>query len=201
MAMSHRKSWLALLAVASFVLPSCQEDGNFCVLGYTTKPNYDPNIHTIHVPIFENNVPGDSITRGMEFQLTEAVVRDINLMTPFRVVSMREPADTELKGTIVNYTKTVINRNQLNELREAENALAVELIWRDLRTGEILSRPRRLAPPPPLPEDAPPPPPPSVQVISLANFIPEIGQSGTSARKVAIDRMAVQIVSMMETPW
>ena len=138
----------------------------------------------------------------MEFQLTEAVVRDINLMTPFRVVSPSEPADTELKGTIVNYTKTIINRNQLNEIREAENALAVELVWRDLRTGEILSRPRRLTPPPPLPPTRrrlrrrlP------VQVISLANFIPEIGQSGTSARKVAIDRMAVQIVSMMETPW
>jgi len=200
--MSHRNRWLALLAVACFVLPSCQEDGNFCVLGYTTKPNYDPNIHTIHVPIFENNVQGDSITRGIEFQLTEAVVREINLKTPYRVVSPREPADTELKGTIVNYTKTIINRNQLNEIREAENALTVELVWRDLRTGEILSRPRRLTPPPPLPPDAAPPlPPPPVQVISLANFIPEIGQSGTSARKVAIDRMAVQIVSMMETPW
>jgi hypothetical protein len=200
--MSQRNCWLSLLAVASFVLPSCQEDGNFCVLGYTTKPNYDPNIHTIHVPIFENNVQGDSITRGMEFQLTEAVVREINLKTSFRVVSPREPADTELKGTIVNYTKTIINRNQLNEIREAENALAVELVWRDLRTGEILSRPRRLTPPPPLPPDAAPPlPPPPVLVVSLANFIPEIGQSGTSARKVAIDRMAVQIVSMMETPW
>jgi hypothetical protein len=193
---------LALLAVFCFVLPSCQENGNFCVLGYTTKPNYDTNIHTIHVPIFENNVQTDSIIRGMEFQLTEAVVREIQLKTPYRVVSMREPADTELKGTILNYSKAVINRNQLNEIREAENVLVVELVWRDLRTGEILSRPRRNVPPPPLPPDAPPPPPPPpVQVVSLANFIPEIGQSATTARKQAIDRMAVYIVSMMELPW
>src|SRR5258708_2726863 len=130
---------LALLGVLCLVLPSCQEDGHFCILGYTTKPNYDPNIHTIHVPIFENNVQGDSIIRGMEFQLTEAVVREIHLKTPYRVVSPGEPADTELKGRIVNYSKAVINRNQLNELREAENTLVVELVWRDVRTGEILS--------------------------------------------------------------
>src|SRR5438552_11952886 len=88
--MSRKNYCLAVLAVVCLALPSCQEDGHFCVLGYTTRPNYDPNIHTIHVPIFENNVQGDSIIRGMEFQLTEAVVREIQLKTPYRVVSTSE---------------------------------------------------------------------------------------------------------------
>jgi hypothetical protein len=197
--MSHKKCWLGLLAAVCLALPACQEDKDFCIFGYTTKPNYDTSIHTVRVPIFQNNVPGDSVTRGIEFSLTQAVVRDIELMTPYKVVGPNEPADTELTGTITSYTKILLNRNQLNEVREGENDLVVALVWRNLNTGEILSKPRRLAP---LPPDAPPPkePPPAI-VFASGDFIPELGQTTTTSRQQAVDKMAVEIVSMMESPW
>jgi hypothetical protein len=40
-----------------------------------------------------------------------------------------------------------------------------------------------------------------VVVTSIANFIPELGESITTAQKRNVDRLAVQIVSMMEKPW
>ena len=43
-----------------------------------------------------------------------------------------------MTGTIVAVRKSLLNRNQLNEVREAENVLTVEIIWKDLRTGKIL---------------------------------------------------------------
>jgi Lipopolysaccharide-assembly len=184
------------------LLPSCAWDGNFCLFGYTTKPNYDTGIHTVRVPIFKNV----TFYRGLEFELTQAVVREIEAKTPYKIVGEGCAADTELTGTIVNVTKTILNRNQLNEVREAETLLGAEIVWRDLRTGEILSRPRtgRDAPlplPPDLPPGAPLPKPPVMLVTSLGHFVPEIGQSITTAHQENADRLAIQIVSMMEKPW
>jgi hypothetical protein len=191
-----------LTAVSALLLSSCEGGGNFTILGYTTKPNYDPNIHTVYVPIFKNL----TLRRGLEFDLTQAVVRQINAATPFRVVSDRDAADTELIGTIISYNKNILNRNQLNEVREAETTLAAEVIWKDRRTGECLSRPRRgpgAPPPPPLdaPPDTKPPATPPVLVQSIAGFIPELGGSLTTAEQQNVRRWAVQIVSMMEVPW
>jgi hypothetical protein len=40
-----------------------------------------------------------------------------------------------------------------------------------------------------------------VQVQALTTFIPEIGSSLSTAEKEMVDKVAVQIVSMMEKPW
>jgi hypothetical protein len=185
-----------VLAAVAVLLPSCGWDGQLCILGYTTRPNYDAGIHTIHVPIFKNY----TYIRELEFDLTRAVIREIEARTPFKVVSEGCPADTELTGTIITLNKTVINRTQLNEVREAQTVLGVEIIWRDLRTGEVLSQPRPKSDPdsPPPPPEGPPKP---LLVQSLATYIPELGGSTTTSLQQNVNRMAVQIVSKMELPW
>jgi hypothetical protein len=246
---------MGLLALA---LPACESGGNFTILGYTTKPNYDDHIHTVYVPIFKNL----TFYRNVEFDLTQAVVREIEAKTPYKVISDRDRADTELLGTIAAITKNILNENQLNEVREAETVLTVQLTWRDLRTGELLSQPRKPGDQPPLylppgttpaggplqptvispptqpqqmtmaaadntPPGAdgdtlpaptplggatpppgsipapgrPPAPPPFITVTSTANFITELGGSMTSSMNDNVNRLAVQIVSMMEKPW
>jgi hypothetical protein len=81
--------------------------------------------------------------------------------------------------------------------------MTVEIYWRDLRTGEVLSQPKRKLPALPPLGDAPPnPPKPGPAVVSsVASFVPEVGQSITTARQDNVKRLAVQIVSMMEKPW
>jgi hypothetical protein len=81
--------------------------------------------------------------RGLEMDLTRAVVREIEAKTPYKVVNNCDEADTELLGTIVSVNKALVNINQENEVREAEMTLGVEVIWRDRRTGDILSKPTR----------------------------------------------------------
>src|SRR3974377_1913889 len=103
-----------LLLLTCLPLASCDNGGHFTVLGYTTKPNYDPCIKTVYVPIFENK----TFHRGLEFDLTKAVTKEIEWKTPFKVVSDRSKADTELTGSIAAYNKNILNRNQLNEIRE-----------------------------------------------------------------------------------
>jgi len=215
-----RRGFLLGLAGVALGLPACSQDGHFTVLGYTTKPNYNTEFHTVHVPIFKNL----TMRQNLEFDLTREVIRQIQLKTPYRVVSCWKDADTELTGTITLATKSILNRNQLNEIREAETSLVVELVWRDLKTGEILSKPKKegeapvntqipgipaitghpddftmFTPPPPAPGD------PKVSAVvlarSLAHFIPELGESITTAQQKNIQRLATQIVSLMECAW
>jgi hypothetical protein len=197
-----RLGGLTLLAMAATLLSGCGSwDGNFCVLGYTTRPMYDVGIRSVRVPIFKNL----TTYRGMEYELTRAVIREIESKTPYKVVQCAEAADTELIGTIVTFTKNVTNINQLGENRSAETTLSVEVVWRDLRAGmagAILSQPL-----PGKPGDAPAPLPavgavaPPVLIQSVADFAPEIGESFATAQQQNIDRLALRIVYAMEKPW
>jgi hypothetical protein len=220
------RQWMVLpFALAAVALSGCESSGHFTVLGYTTRPNYDTCIHTVYVPTFTSDVMIDSTRRTLHITLTEAVIREIEAKTPYKVVSNRALADTELSGNIIALTKNLLNRNQLNEIREAETVLTVGIIWKDLRSGEILSQPRKgpttlptpgipaldipdvtgLAPPPPPPPVLPGQPSPreamQTVVAGLGDYIPELGQSNTTAYQQAINRLAVQIVSLMEKPW
>ena len=48
-----------------------------------------------------------------------------------------------LSGKILSLNKAILNRTQTNEVREAETTLAVEVVWKNARSGEVLSRPQR----------------------------------------------------------
>lgn len=132
---------LALATVA--VLPSCATwDGHFDVLGYSTKPNYDTRFRTVRVPVCKNHTYWTvTPVPGMEMDLQRALVREIQTKTPYRI--KQEDADTELAVTIVNFQKNLLNFTPFNTVREAETVMTIELFWRDLRTGEILTRSAR----------------------------------------------------------
>lgn len=201
-----------LLTGLAGLLGGCASGGHLDLIGYTTVPTYDDSIRTVYVPIFRNV----SFRRGLEFDLTRAVIREIEGKTPYRVVNCREEADTELLGKVINRRKQLVNQNQLGEVRDAEVYLGVELQWRDLRPGhlgEFLARDdsnsRREERDPLLPgldrRDPNSPhnlrnskDPHTILVQPTTHFVPELGGSVASAEKQLVDRLAVQIVSMME---
>ena len=198
--------WAAILGVLTAAVigaAGCTSDGHLNVLGYTTRPTYDPGIRTIYVPIAQNV----SYRRGLEFELTRAVVREIEWKTPLKVVSCREAADTMLEMKVINSRKLVILPNTLNEVRDADVQLFVEVVWRDLRpghVGDILTNPVRYDPNEvPLPGEAPTQAPKAVPILLTPNvtFQPELGGSLAVAHKQAVDRAAVAIISMMEQAW
>src|ERR1043166_8114321 len=141
---------LALLTLA-LELAGCPSTGHLNLFGYTTEPNYDPSIQTVYVPIAKN----DTLRRGLEFYLTQAVIHEIGSKTPFRIVSCPEGADTELDLKIATWRKNMIIATQTNQVRQGEIGLGVEVVWKDLRPGkigEVLSNPKATLPKePPLP--------------------------------------------------
>jgi hypothetical protein len=136
--MTMRLALLVSLAAGALMLPSCGWDGNFTILGYCTRPNYDPNIHSVRVNIFKNKTPFTvTPVPGMEMDLTRAIITAIEQKTPFKV---KQDADTELSGSILTLTKNTLNGNQFNYPLEVQVILTAEILWTDLRTGQVLTR-------------------------------------------------------------
>jgi hypothetical protein len=149
-----------------------------------TDSLYSPGIRTVHVPIFRSS----SFREDLAERLTEAVCKEIERKTPFKVVGTPN-ADSVLTGTLVNDEKVVDAVNRYDDPRVETFALEVQVEWRDKRGNHI----RRMEPV--LLHDT------FANLNSSANLIPEFGHStSTSSQKALVDA-SKQIVGMMEAPW
>jgi hypothetical protein len=211
---SRRSALAFLIGGGAAAATGCTHGGHLDLFGYTTTPNYDPEIQTVYVPTFKTKVLETTPYRGMEFTLTRKVDDAIESKTPMKVLSDPDGADTELQGTITGLSKLLVNRTGFNEAREIALYLTCEIVWHDLRPGhegKILTNPRnRDGTIPPFefpfdPQNPPLPPRPDtprpVQISANGRGMPEVGESSTTALQMAIDRLAVKIVSAMERPW
>jgi hypothetical protein len=151
--------------------------------GYVVGSPFGPEVRTVHVPTFTS----ESFRRGFELRLTEAVQKQIEL-TPYRL-ARGSNADTELTGRIVSVDKRLANQSKYDDPRELELSMAVEVTWKDLRSGRILAQQQ-------IPVDAL-----VAQAVVNTSFAPESGQSWATATQDAVDQLARQIVSLMEAPW
>ena len=145
---------------------------------------YPAHIRTVYVPMIDSS----SFRRNLGERLTEAVMKEIELKTPYKVVG-NPNADSVLTAHIIGDTKRLVVENRSGDPREVQVNLAVEVSWID-RRGNVLRR----AEPIPLPVEV-------TDVGGSANLIPEVGQSVATAHQQAIGRLAEQIVALMEAPW
>src|SRR5262245_4301843 len=137
-----KRLFCLLVAATALTIPACAGDGHFCLLGYSTRPNYDTRIKTISVPMVRNRTTYVvTPVVGLAQDLHRELINQIQLVTPYRVTQGNP--DTELTVSIRSVTKNLLNYTPFNTVREAELIVTVDVIWRDLHTGEILSRPSR----------------------------------------------------------
>jgi hypothetical protein len=149
--------------------------------GYTVGNGFSPDIRTVSVPIFENA----TFRRGIEVQITEAVQKEIQKRTPYRLAKGLD-ADTRLTGRIVQISKNALTENQFDDPRELQFSLMVVVKWENLRTGEILA------------QQETPLSPTAIPLTTQAEVAPEVGQSLATGTQDATDQLARQIVNMME---
>jgi hypothetical protein len=145
---------------------------------------YAPDVATVYVPMIES----DSYRRDLGERLTEAVVKEIELKTPYKVVDTPD-ADSVLSARLIRDTRRTLVENAFDDPRLLENELHAEVTWLNRRRLPIVPM-QTLALPPDL-----------VLINQTSNLIPEVGQSVASQQQQAIERLAQQIVSTMEAPW
>ena len=145
---------------------------------------YNPNIRTIYIPIIRN----ETFRHNLGVQLTEALQKEVELRTPYKVVA-NPSADSTLTCRVTAQTKRVIVEANTDEPRALENMISVELTWTD-RQGNLLME-NRFVPQGEL----------AFFFIQGSDFIPEGGQSIATSQMRAVEQLAQQIVSQMEVRW
>lgn len=145
---------------------------------------YPPNIQTVHVPVFAS----ESLRPDLGQRLTEAVIKQIELKSPFKVVG-RDRADTVLEGRIVRDSRRVLVETINDDPRDYETSIRAQVAWTS-NQGHAIQ-----------PEIVVPVPDALAEISQTTDLVPEVGQSVATAQQEAIERMAEQIVAMMEVPW
>ncbi len=146
--------------------------------GYSSKRPFDTSIETVHVEMLHSK----EFRRGLEFYLTEALVKRINMDTPYRIAD-KTSADTLFTGEILEVRQNVLGKQMDSaEPREMGTTVIMQYVWKDQRNGKILvERPR---------------------FLHMDSYIPLVGESFAKGVEVrALDRMAERIVETMETDW
>jgi len=145
---------------------------------------FRPDVRTVYLPGVQN----ETFRHDLGVRLTEALVKEIELRTPYNVVES-PTADSTLQCRIVNQTKSVLTETDTDDPRALDASILVRATWLG-RNGELLMQNRIL-------------PPGEFEVIfgQDARFVPEAGQSIDTATQEAIEDLARRIVSQMEVRW
>src|SRR5207249_271288 len=102
--------------------------------GYQTCGLYRENIRTVYIDMFQSK----EFRRGIEFQLTEALRKQIDRSTPYRNAP-RVRADTILSGEVLEWQEGTLGRDPYTDLpRETAGTLVIRFRWQDMRTGKLL---------------------------------------------------------------
>ena len=144
---------------------------------------FRPDVRTVHVPI----VHSESFRRGLGERLTEAIVKEIELRTPYKVVDAAD-ADSIFQARLIDEHKRVIAENQFDEARDIETQMILEVSWLDRQGQQLIQRSE-------IPLDE------GIYITQAASFVPEGGQSLVTAQQEVIQKLASQIVAQMELPW
>jgi hypothetical protein len=162
--------------LAPLVLGGCSTDPT---RGYAFSEPYDTDVSTVGVPIFQNQ----TFARGTEIALTDAVIKQIQQQTPWRVVSP-DRADTTLEGVITNAElRTLSDDPQTGLAQEQVYRLTIRFVWRDNRTGETRVARENFA---------------ATGVFAPARAAGERIESG---RRDAVDELAQSIVGSLRSSW
>jgi hypothetical protein len=142
-------------------------------------PAHDEAVRTVHVPMFGNK----TFFRGIELELTDAIVKEIQANTPWRVVTQGS-ADTVLSGTITNSDMRSISIAEGSGMVQEQGVeIVLEFSWRNNRTGKTMVERKNFK--------------------GADIFIPSrlVGESLETGQTAAIQRLAKSVVSELRSSW
>lgn len=147
--------------------------------GYSFRAPYDKSVQTVFVPMFKSQ----TFTRDIEKMLTELVHKEIMRRTPYRLVDDVDNADTILTGSVNFVDKNILVENPFNLPRQLTRTINASVNW--------VHNP---------PTEAEKNREPTI-ISETLNFVPEVGETAVTASYAVCQRLAAQIVDMMEQPW
>lgn len=175
---------LWLVAVCSMSLATVSLCGGCAGYQLGSRTLFRSDVRTIYVPLVRN----DTWRSNLGQHLTEHLIKEIQLRTPYRIVN--DPsADSILTCRVTNETKRVITENRVDDPRAIDAKISIQLTWVDRQNTVLMEN--QFVPP----DDV------AFLFAQGTEFVPEAGQSISTAHMRAIERLAAEIVNQMEVRW
>ncbi len=146
--------------------------------GYSNDSLFPEDVHTVCVQMFDNR----SFRRNMEYDLTDALAKRIEAQTPYKIVSDQDRADTLITGQIVSISDSALTMDrELGRALEKELNVTAVVNWKNLKTGDLLID--------------------NKTVIASADYSQFLNQGVGYAKNLTANKLAEQIVGLMEEKW
>jgi len=167
----------ALLLVASALAASALA-GCAAPAGYSNDSLYPEEIRSVCLEMFDNR----SFRRGVEYTLSDALAKRIETMTPYKIVSSKDRADSVISGQLISiHESSLTMERELARPLEKEVVLTATVNWKNLNTGQLMINSRT--------------------VTATASYSDFQNQDFTYASALAANKLAQKIVELMETNW
>ena len=143
--------------------------------GYTAGFTMPEGIETIHVKVFE----GETFYRGLDFDITQALKREILARTDLKVVREKD-ADVVLSGTVDKVEEFVLREDANDVPQEMQIKLTISAVAKD-RAGKVLFQEKKLN--------------------RSVRYVIVIGEDQRLARSRALQEVAEELVYRLAEKW
>jgi hypothetical protein len=181
--LAQRKKRLTFLKVGQAppctVLCICALCFGLCgCAGYSNEAMFPDDVSSVCLEMFDNQ----SFRRGVEFELSDALAKRIELDTPYKIVSNTDRADTVISGQIVSIGEIALSTDrELGTVLEKEVEMQAVVNWKNLKTGQLLID--------------------HIVVSASASYSEYQMQDFKYASALAANNLARKIVELMERKW
>lgn len=169
--------FFALVAVCSCVF--CLGFGGCNGLaGYSNESLFPNDVHSVSLKMFDNQ----TFRRGVEYELSDALAKRIEVDTPYKIVSDSDRADTVMSGQILSIGELALSVDrEVGTVLEKEVQIKAVVSWKNLKTGELLID--------------------HINVNASASYSRYQQQDFKYASSLAANNLARKIVELMERKW
>jgi hypothetical protein len=146
--------------------------------GYSNESLYPDDVSSVCLQMFDNQ----SFRRGVEFELSDALAKRIEVDTPYKIVSDSDRADSVISGQIVSIGELALSTDpEIGTILEKEVEVQAVVNWKNLKTGQLMMD--------------------HISVSASASYSTYQQQDFKYASNLAANKLARKIVELMERKW
>jgi hypothetical protein len=146
--------------------------------GYSNESVFPEGVSSVCLEMFDNR----TFRRGVEYELSDALAKRIELETPYKIVSDLDRADTVISGQILSMGELALSTDrEMGRVLEREVEVRAVVDWKNLKTGQLIIEHRL--------------------VSASASYSTYQMQDFKYASTLAANNLARKIVELMERNW
>lgn len=146
--------------------------------GYSNESMFPEDVRSVCLEMFDNQ----TFRRGVEYELSDALAKRIEVDTPYKIVSDTDRADSVISGQIVSIGELALSTDRdIGTVLEREVELRAVVNWKNLKTGQLMID--------------------HVKVSASASYSAYQRQDFNYASALAANNLALKIVEQMERKW